>query len=439
MADTYTIKAGDTLSAIAKRYGTDWRTLYEANKDVIGGNPNMIRPGQTLSLPGTEPVTATPATPTAPATPTTPDVSAILASVPQAITNTYGITPEPEQFTWNQDEDASFQRHIKQGGASIMQEMVNRGIVNSTTTTSQLASLLGQAAPEFEQAAYARWSNEQQRALQRAQFLAGLDQTAFAQDQALQDNAFQLSSYLGQLNDDDYAKYKSSLTATQAQRAADLKAVQDYYAAQKSALDSTVARVNQLGYVDNEAALVLGISVGTPAAQVNAAITNKQRELQNLEIQIAYLAAQNQRQTQVENQAMQLRDAYRNPAVLQRVSSPVPGSRSATDSAVQMSGAVLNARAQIKAGVYGQLTPEQMNEVDKYFITNNGRVPDATLIQNAIALAKLMTQPDAMEQDTPSEQEVETPSSPTAKLGGAKITKPQTAKRGLTDWRLTLK
>ena len=120
MADTYTIKAGDTLSAIAKQYGTDWRTLYEANKDVIGGNPNMIRPGQTLSLPGTEPVTATPATPTAPA-PTTPDVSAILASVPQATTNTYGIAPEPEQFAWNQDEDASFQRHMKQGSASIMQ------------------------------------------------------------------------------------------------------------------------------------------------------------------------------------------------------------------------------------------------------------------------------------------------------------------------------
>jgi LysM repeat protein len=428
VADTYTIKAGDTLSAIAKRYGTDWRTLYEANKDVIGGNPNLIRPGQTLTLPGTEPVTATPATPTAPATPTTPDVSAILASVPQAITNTYGITPEPEQFTWNQDEDASFQRHIKQGSASIMQEMVNRGIVNSTTTTSQLALLLGQAAPEFEQAAYARWSNEQQRALQRAQFLAGLDQTAFAQDQALQDNAFQLSSYLGQLNDDDYAKYKSSLTATQAKRAADLKAVQDYYAAQKSALDSTVARVNQLGYVDNEAALVLGVSVGTPAAQVNAAITNKQRELQNLEIQIAYLAAQNQRQTQVENQAMQLRDAYRNPAVLQRVSSPVSGSRSATGSAVQMSGAVRNAREKIKDGLYGQLTPEQMNEVDKYFITNNGRVPDATLIQNAIALAKLMTQPDAgqpsMAQAAPSEWWLAAP---------ALAPKPlETAKRGLT-------
>ncbi|HHX36327.1 MAG TPA: hypothetical protein GX719_13790 [Gammaproteobacteria bacterium] len=51
-----------------------------------------------------------------------------------------------------------------------------------------------------------------------------------------------------------------------------------------------------------------------------------------------------------------------------------------------------------------------------------------------------MAQADAgqppMEQDTPGGQKVTTPSSPTstanAKLGGAQITKPQTAKRGLT-------
>lgn len=429
MADTYTIKAGDTLSAIAKQYGTDWRTLYSANKDTIGANPNMISPGQTLSLPGTEPVSATPAAPAAPApvaptAPTGPDVSAILASVPQATTNTYGVTPEAEPFTWNQDEDASFQRHMKQGSASIMQEMVNRGVVNSTTTTSQLASLLGQAAPEFEQAAYSRWSNEQQRAMQRAQFLAGIDQTAFTQEQALQDNAYQLSNYLGQLNDDDYGAYKSSVTATQSQRAADLKAVQDYYTAQKTALESTMARVNQLGYVDNDAALVLGVSVGTPAAQANTAITSKQRELQNLEVQIAYLAAQNQRQSQVENHAMQLRDAYKNPAVLQQVSSPVSGGRSATGSAAQTSGAVLNARAQIQAGVYGQLTPEQMNEVDKYFVTNNGRVPDATLVQNAVALAQLMTRQDTG-QPTMAQSAIAAKGQPTgtrATLGGTGAT-----------------
>jgi hypothetical protein len=101
---------------------------------------------------------------------------------------------------------------------------------------------------------------------------------------------------------------------------------------------------------------------------------------------------------------------------------------SATGSAVQMSGAVRNARAKIKDGLYGQLTPEQMNEVDKYFILNNGRLPDATLIQNAIALAKLMAQPDAgqpsMAQAAPSEWWLAAP---------ALAPKPlETAKRGLT-------
>lgn len=51
---TYTVVRGDTLSGITKRCtgGTgDWRVLYELNKNIIGGNPNLIRVGQVLTLP----------------------------------------------------------------------------------------------------------------------------------------------------------------------------------------------------------------------------------------------------------------------------------------------------------------------------------------------------------------------------------------------------
>ena len=51
---TYTVKAGDTLSAIAKKfYGedADFQDLYEANKDVIGSDPNKIKVGQELTIP----------------------------------------------------------------------------------------------------------------------------------------------------------------------------------------------------------------------------------------------------------------------------------------------------------------------------------------------------------------------------------------------------
>ncbi|MFI1396449.1 transglycosylase family protein [Streptomyces sp. NPDC020681] len=46
----YIVRSGDTLSAIAAAHDTDWRELYAANKAVIGGDPNLIVPGQRLAL-----------------------------------------------------------------------------------------------------------------------------------------------------------------------------------------------------------------------------------------------------------------------------------------------------------------------------------------------------------------------------------------------------
>ncbi|MFG2956825.1 transglycosylase family protein [Streptomyces sp. NPDC048291] len=46
----YTVRKGDTLSEIAERHGTTWQRLYAANKAVIGGDPNLIVPGQRLAF-----------------------------------------------------------------------------------------------------------------------------------------------------------------------------------------------------------------------------------------------------------------------------------------------------------------------------------------------------------------------------------------------------
>ncbi|MBA2949960.1 LysM peptidoglycan-binding domain-containing protein [Streptomyces himalayensis] len=46
----YTVKRGDTLSSIAAKHGTSWRAVYAANKAVIGGDPDLIVPGQRLDL-----------------------------------------------------------------------------------------------------------------------------------------------------------------------------------------------------------------------------------------------------------------------------------------------------------------------------------------------------------------------------------------------------
>jgi nucleoid-associated protein YgaU len=48
------VAKGDTLPAIAQReYGdaNQWRRIYDANKDAIGSNPNLIKVGVTLTIP----------------------------------------------------------------------------------------------------------------------------------------------------------------------------------------------------------------------------------------------------------------------------------------------------------------------------------------------------------------------------------------------------
>ena len=74
-ARRYTVRPGDTLSSIAQRfYGhtADWRRLYQANKSVVH-DPDMIFPGEVLSIPDNpaRSTTTTPAMPTALTTSTT--------------------------------------------------------------------------------------------------------------------------------------------------------------------------------------------------------------------------------------------------------------------------------------------------------------------------------------------------------------------------------
>ncbi|NEU73393.1 LysM peptidoglycan-binding domain-containing protein [Hassallia byssoidea VB512170] len=52
---TYTVQSGDTLFLIAQKVygdGNRWREIYEANRNVIGGNPEQIQVGMVLVIPG---------------------------------------------------------------------------------------------------------------------------------------------------------------------------------------------------------------------------------------------------------------------------------------------------------------------------------------------------------------------------------------------------
>ena len=51
---TYDVQAGDTLLSIAQQYyqdPTQWRLIYDANKDTIGPDPDKLSIGMKLTIP----------------------------------------------------------------------------------------------------------------------------------------------------------------------------------------------------------------------------------------------------------------------------------------------------------------------------------------------------------------------------------------------------
>lgn len=54
MSVNYTIKSGDTLSGIAKKFGTTVSAIAAANKTIIK-NVNVIHTGDVITIPGATP------------------------------------------------------------------------------------------------------------------------------------------------------------------------------------------------------------------------------------------------------------------------------------------------------------------------------------------------------------------------------------------------
>lgn len=85
----YTVKSGDNLSSIASKYGTTWQELYNANKQTIGSNPNLIYAGTNLTIPGQSNQVAS--TPSTSSTPSASATSVTNTGVADSTKNLYSL------------------------------------------------------------------------------------------------------------------------------------------------------------------------------------------------------------------------------------------------------------------------------------------------------------------------------------------------------------
>jgi len=47
---TYTVESGDNLTKIGKKYGIEWKAIWDHNRDILK-DPDKIYPGQELKIP----------------------------------------------------------------------------------------------------------------------------------------------------------------------------------------------------------------------------------------------------------------------------------------------------------------------------------------------------------------------------------------------------
>src|SRR3954463_13873688 len=106
-ADTsYTVQRGDTMAEIAATLDQPWREVYQRNVGVIGGNPDLILPGQVLLVAGDASSTSAPvqagslgnSAPAAlAAVPAAPAAAAAPAPAPAQISNSAGpVRPQAQ-------------------------------------------------------------------------------------------------------------------------------------------------------------------------------------------------------------------------------------------------------------------------------------------------------------------------------------------------------
>ena len=123
---SYTIQAGDTLYSIARRFNTTVDRLVALNGLT---NPNALRIGQVLVVPGQATTTPATATPAASTTPTTPAPTATTAPTSTPIPPT--ATPTPQQrVTYTVKAGDTLSQIAVRFGTSYQQLAILNGLEN---------------------------------------------------------------------------------------------------------------------------------------------------------------------------------------------------------------------------------------------------------------------------------------------------------------------
>lgn len=150
-------------------------------------------------------------------------------------------------FQYDPTTDTALQVATEYAANSTLQSLAGSGVLNSSATAERVARVVSELIPQYEQLAYTRWTDYLGQLADTAQLVMNYDSQQFEYWKDAKDREFQEKQFA--------------------------------YQKQQDALENAWKRVDELGYVDNEASTILGVPVGTLSGEARLAKEQQEFEL----------------------------------------------------------------------------------------------------------------------------------------------------------------
>ena len=192
-------------------------------------------------------------------TPTTSNINSVEGQYQSAYADTVNglisemLTQMKNGFSYDPNQDNSLKAATEYAANSSMQSLAGSGVLNSSATAERVAKIVSDLIPTYEEKAHSRWTEYLGQLADTAQVVMNYDNQQFNYWKDAKDREFESKKF-------EYEK-------------------------QQNALTNAWKRVDELGYVDNEASTILGVAVGTLSGEARQAKEQREYELQKMKEQ----------------------------------------------------------------------------------------------------------------------------------------------------------
>ena len=197
-------------------------------------------------------------------TPTTANLNSVEGQYQSAYSDTINglisemLTQMKSGFQYDPTQDAALKMATEYAANSTLQSLAGSGVLNSSATSERVARIVSELIPQYEEKAHDRWIEYLGQLADTAQIVMNYDSQQFEYWKDAKDREFENKQF-------EYQK-------------------------QQDTLENAWKRVDELGYVDNNASAILGVPVGTLSGEARLAKEQREFELAKMreQAQIEY-------------------------------------------------------------------------------------------------------------------------------------------------------